>query len=59
MRQHISRVKWVTGVGLVANLALTAAKLIAGYWSASQALVADGVHSLSDCITDVVIYVGV
>lgn len=45
----------VTWTGFFANLALTAAKLVAGIWGHSAAMVADAVHSLSDFATDVVV----
>jgi cation diffusion facilitator family transporter len=52
-------VRLVTGVGLAANIALAAAKMVGGLLGHSQALIADAVHSLSDCTTDVAILVGV
>ncbi|MBE9515526.1 MAG: cation transporter [Proteobacteria bacterium] len=42
----------VTLVGSVIDLSLGAAKIIIGFISHSQALVADGIHSLSDLATD-------
>jgi cation diffusion facilitator family transporter len=42
----------VTWVSVVANVALTAAQIAIGIIGHSQALVADGVHTLSDLITD-------
>ncbi|MDC0358856.1 cation diffusion facilitator family transporter [Oligoflexia bacterium] len=52
-------VKRVTFYGLAANLILSILKFSVGTLSSSQALVADAVHSLSDCITDVAVLVGV
>jgi len=49
------RVTWV-GVGV--NITLVIFKLWAGLLSGSQALVADGVHSLSDLFSDVVVLFG-
>jgi cation diffusion facilitator family transporter len=49
----------ITFTGLMINLFLSSSKLAGGILSNSHALVADGVHSLSDCITDVVIIIGV
>ena len=51
-------VQRVTAWGLVVNLLLSAMKFILGVFGSSQALVADGVHSLSDSVTDVVVIVG-
>lgn len=50
--QLIYRVTWV---GFFANLLLSVAKLIAGVIGKSGAMLADGIHSLSDLITDVVV----
>jgi cation diffusion facilitator family transporter len=59
IKSHVTVVRQITGWGLAANVSLSTLKLAAGFWSSSQALVADGVHSLSDCITDLAILVGV
>jgi cation diffusion facilitator family transporter len=60
-RDRINEAKKVTWVGFALNLALTALKLIAGILGKSTAMVADGVHSLSDFVTDliVIIFIGV
>ena len=42
----------VTVVGAIVDLVLGVAKILVGFVSNSQALVADGVHSLSDLATD-------
>jgi len=44
-------------VGFLVNVLLAIGKLCAGVWGHSQALIADGFHSLSDIITDVLVYV--
>ncbi len=48
----------VTIVGIVANLVLVALKIYAGIVGKSQALIADGIHSLSDLLSDFVVLVG-
>lgn len=48
----------VTWVGLIVNIVLVVGKIAAGIAARSQALIADGVHSLSDLFTDVVVLVG-
>jgi cation diffusion facilitator family transporter len=48
----------VTWVGLASNVFLVVFKLWAGLASGSQALVADGVHSLTDLFSDVVVLLG-
>lgn len=49
----------VTLVGLIFNLVLTTTKIIIGFFGNSHSVIADGVHSLSDVSTDVVVLVGV
>jgi cation diffusion facilitator family transporter len=44
-----------TLVSIVVNVILTMLQVLAGWWSGSQALIADGVHSLSDLIADFVV----
>jgi len=55
-RAEINR---VTAWGLVVNLGLSATKAVFGVVGSSQSLVADAVHSLSDCVTDIAVLVGV
>jgi len=45
-------VRKVTLIGAVVDLVLGIVKIVVGYIAASQALIADGVHSLSDLATD-------
>ena len=45
----------VTIVGGILDLILGLAKLVAGYFAYSQALIADGIHSLSDVATDAIV----
>ncbi|MCL6269057.1 cation diffusion facilitator family transporter [Sansalvadorimonas sp. 2012CJ34-2] len=52
----ISRVTWV---GLLVNVILSALKIIAGTLGNSRAVVADGLHSISDLVSDVAVLVGV
>ncbi|MBV8657050.1 MAG: cation transporter [Burkholderiales bacterium] len=39
------------------NIVLAALQVVVGFWAHSQALVADGVHSLSDLVADIVVLV--
>lgn len=55
MKDRANIAKRVTLIGFIINLILTIAKLIAGFIGKSSAMVADGVHSMSDFITDVVV----
>ncbi len=54
--REISRVTWA---GLWVNVFLTAFKIGAGFAGNSRAVVADGVHSLSDLLTDIVMIIAV
>ena len=54
-REQVVAVQRVTLWGLVVNLALCGVKFLFGLVGASQALVADAVHSLSDTVTDVTV----
>ncbi len=47
-----AEIRWVTLVGSALDLALGVFKIGVGYVANSQALIADGVHSLSDLATD-------
>ncbi len=58
MNNDITRVKTirnVTLIGSVVNMLLTVGKIIAGIVGKSSAMVADGVHSLSDLVTDIIV----
>lgn len=52
-----SRIMKVTLAGLVVNVLLSAGKIAAGVFGRSAAMLADGVHSLSDLLSDVVVLV--
>jgi len=49
----------VTNLAIAVNSGLCCLKLVVGFLGGSMALVADGVHSLSDMSTDVVVLLGV
>ncbi len=51
--------KKVTLVGILVNTFLILLKLFAGIFGSSQALIADGVHSISDLFTDIVVLIGI
>ena len=52
-----SAIRNVTLVGSTVNLLLTIGKVIAGFVGHSSAMIADGIHSLSDLATDVIVIV--
>ncbi|MFO7622514.1 MAG: cation diffusion facilitator family transporter [Bacteroidales bacterium] len=59
--RRVRKIKEVTLIGSFINILLTAGKITAGIAGKSSAMIADGVHSLSDLLTDiiVIIFVGV
>ena len=57
--ENTKEVRKVTVIGLIVNIVLTLAKIIIGFFAGSSSVVADGVHSLTDCSTDVAVIVGV
>lgn len=52
------QIRSVTYLGMVVNIALSVVKVVIGLAVSSLAMLADGVHSLSDLATDVVVLVG-
>jgi cation diffusion facilitator family transporter len=52
------KIKSVTYLGIVINVVLTVIKVVIGLLSGSLALIADGIHSLSDIATDAVVLLG-
>ena len=53
--QCVKEGRHVTWVGFWCNAALGVAKILAGVFAASSALVADGIHSFSDFVSDVIV----
>jgi len=51
------QIKKVTLVGAVVNIFLATGKITLGYIGQSQALIADGVHSLADLVSDLIVIV--
>lgn len=49
----------ITLIGLAVNLLLSLLKFWLGFWGRSHAVVADGVHSLSDMGTDLLVLLGI
>jgi cation diffusion facilitator family transporter len=52
------QMKSITYLGMVVNIILAVVKIVIGFFAASLAMVADGVHSLSDLATDVAVLLG-
>ena len=57
MEDREREIRKVTLWGAAVNITLTIAKLLAGVFGRSAAMVADGVHSLSDLLTDAIVLV--
>lgn len=55
LRSH--EAKKVTFIGSLVNIFLTSLKIAAGFIGHSNAMVADGIHSLSDLLTDAVVLI--
>jgi len=53
------QIRHVTNLGIVGNIVLTVVKVAVGILTGSIALIADGIHSLSDMATDVAVLLGV
>ena len=53
--ERYRRTRWVTAVGGVIDLLLGILKIFVGFIAHSQALIADGIHSLSDLATDALV----
>ena len=52
-KERVRTINIVTINGSIVNLVLTIFKIIAGIFGRSAAMVADGMHSLSDLISDI------
>lgn len=58
-QDNIRQIQEITWAGIAVNICLALLKFAAGIFGASQALIADAVHSVSDISTDVMVLVGV
>lgn len=54
---RFKEIKKNTFIGMSVNFFLIVAKLLAGFLGKSSAMIADGVHSLSDFVTDIIVIV--
>lgn len=54
-KQRARKAQKVTWVGFFFNFLLTAFKILAGIFGKSTAMIADGIHSLSDFVTDLIV----
>lgn len=54
-KQRYEATHQVTVIGIIVNILLAAVQLIGGFFAHSQALIADGLHTLSDLASDFVV----
>lgn len=59
MEERNSKIQKAASAGIAVNLILTAAKICAGFLGKSTAMLADGLHSLSDLIGDAIVIVSI
>ena len=57
MQTREKEIREITVIGALVNIVLTVFKIVAGVLGRSAAMIADGVHSLSDLLSDVVVLV--
>ena len=55
--QREKEIRRITLWGAVVNIVLTAGKIVAGIFGRTAAMVADGIHSLSDLLSDAVVLI--
>ncbi|TET70985.1 MAG: cation transporter [Candidatus Aminicenantes bacterium] len=58
INERQKKIRSITLWGVLLNIFLVALKLVSGIFIGSSALIADGVHSLSDLATDFVVLIG-
>jgi cation diffusion facilitator family transporter len=56
-KTRVQKAQEVTWIGAIVNVGLSLGKIFAGFFGKSSAMIADGIHSLSDLITDVIVLV--
>ncbi len=56
-KERYIAIRNITLIGVIGNIFITIIKLVFGFYGRSQALIADGLHSLSDLISDGVVLV--
>lgn len=57
MKNREREIRAITLWGAIVNIFLTVVKIIAGFIGNSAAMIADGVHSLSDLLSDIVVLI--
>ena len=57
MKEREKEIKRITIIGAVANTILSIIKVLVGIFGKSAAMIADGIHSLSDLVSDAVVLI--
>jgi len=56
-KTRTQKAQQVTWTGFSVNIVLSLGKILAGFFGKSSAMIADGIHSLSDLVTDVIVLI--
>ena len=56
-KTRTQKAQQVTWIGAIINIVLSLCKILAGFFGKSSAMIADGIHSLSDLVTDVIVII--
>jgi len=56
-KTRTQKAQQVTWIGAIINVLLSSLKILAGFTGKSSAMIADGIHSLSDLVTDVIVVI--
>lgn len=56
-KTRVQKAQQITWTGAIVNVVLSFGKILAGFVGKSSAMVADGIHSLSDLITDAIVII--
>ena len=59
MKPAVQQARKITVEGFVVNFLLAGFKFVVGFYGRSQAVMADGIHSLSDMVTDLFVLIGI
>lgn len=51
------KIRQITFIAAVVNIVLTVLKIVLGFFGKSAAMIADGVHSLSDLLSDIIVLI--
>jgi len=56
-KTRTQKAQQVTWIGAIINIVLSLCKILAGFFGKSSAMIADGMHSLSDLVTDMIVLI--